>query len=75
MAKKTTPTQTPHEIDCMQSRKSAGALHFYQIEAENLKLAIRALTEHTQKAKNAFLTINPHQDTDSARPEVYQTAI
>ena len=59
----------------MQTRKSAGAIYLYQIEADNLRLAISGLTEHTQQAKNAFMTINPHQDTNSARPEVYQTAI
>ena len=76
MAQKPNPNQQrkiaeqQHIDDCMQTRKSAGAIYIYQIEADNLKTAIKGLTEHIHKAKTAFLTINPHKCA-SGCPDVY----
>lgn len=58
-----------------QIRKVAGAIYFYEIEEENLKIAIKTFEKNIQKAKTAFLTINPtHIEHIASLPEVYQEA-
>lgn len=58
-----------------ETRRVAGAVYFYEIEEENLKMAIKAFKKTIQNAKTAFVMVNPTQMTNEhSLPEVYQEA-